>query len=52
MPRRTAQPASEKTARGGQLLVSKRGVYLIGRRSKVRSFRLITWAQILARLEA
>jgi len=44
--------AKRKGSDRGQLIVTKRGIYLISRQGKLRSFRLITWAQILARLEA
>ena len=40
-----------KPAGCNQLILSKRGIYLVWRRGKLRSFRLITWEQMLARLD-
>jgi hypothetical protein len=36
----------------GQMLLSRRGVYLISREHKLRCFRLVLWTDILARLDA
>jgi len=35
----------------GQMLVTKNGVYLVSRWGKMRSFQMISWAQIAAQLE-
>jgi hypothetical protein len=34
------------------MLLTRRGVYLIRREGNLRLFQIITWADILARLEA
>jgi len=36
----------------GQILLCRRGVYLISREHKLRCFRLVPWSDILARLNA
>jgi len=36
----------------GTLTIGKRGVYLIGGDSKLKTFRLVSWEQILERLRA
>lgn len=33
------------------MLVTKNGVYLVSRQGKVRSFQMISWAQITAQLD-
>jgi len=35
----------------GQMLVSKNGIYLVSRWGQMRSFQVISWAQIAAQLE-
>jgi hypothetical protein len=52
MPRKTVPKKSAKPPRRDRMLLSKRGVYLISQEGKLRSFRLITWAQIRKRLES
>jgi hypothetical protein len=51
MPRTKVSRIVGKRRYFGQLLVSKRGVYLISSEGRLRCFRLVPWKEILRRVD-